>query len=69
MSGGGEARRRRRRAALTIESNVVTLAVSQSRSRLNSFAWLNMESKLVAFAVSHLPMSALKLLASLNWHA
>ena len=69
MSGGGEARRRRRRAALTIASNVVTLAVSQFRSRLNFCASLNTELKVVAFAVSHLPMSALKLLAFWNWHA
>ena len=66
MSGGGEARRRRRRAALTIESNVVTLAVSQSRSLLNLSASLNMESRVVAFAVSQLVMSALKMRAMLN---
>ena len=66
MSGGGEARQSRRRAALTSESKVITFAVSQSRSRLNLFAWLNTELKHVAFAVSHLPMSALKLWAFLN---
>ena len=66
MSGGGEARQSRRRAALTIESKVITFAVSQFRSRLNFCASLNTELKHVAFAVSHLPMSALKLWASLN---
>ena len=44
--------------------NVVTLAVSQSRSRLNLSASKNMESKAVAFAVSQLVMSALKLRTS-----